>query len=110
MLNNVKEAEHIKTLADYIVAATEPVKLYLFGSFAENKATDESDYDFYIVVQDATADTLDMATKAYKALRGKKNRPVDIVVGKESRFEERKAWPLTVESEVYKKGILLYGQ
>ena len=48
-----------------------------------------------------------MTTRAYRAIRRIKNRPVEIVVGTESRFESRKNIP-SVENEVLKKGVLLY--
>ena len=49
-----------------------------------------------------------VATSAYKAIRGVKQRPVDILVGTKSRFDERKN-QFTVENEVFHKGVLLYG-
>ncbi|WP_405384231.1 nucleotidyltransferase domain-containing protein [Phascolarctobacterium sp.] len=110
MVDHLKEAENITTLVHKIVDATMPVKVYLFGSVAENKEGADSDYDFYVVVGDDTASTLKTATKAYRAIRGYKSRPVDIVVGKESTFEKRKTWALSVEQEVATKGILVYGQ
>ena len=48
-----------------------------------------------------------MPTQAYRSIRKIKNRPVDIVVGTESRFEDRKNIP-SLENEVSKKGVLLY--
>lgn len=36
-----------------------------------------------------------------------KQRPVDIILGTQSRFEARKEVP-SVENEVYRKGVLLY--
>ena len=48
-----------------------------------------------------------MTTRAYKAIRKVKRRPVDIIVGTKTRFETRKDM-MSVENEVYKKGVLLY--
>lgn len=110
MLERIKESENIKSLVDSIVEATAPVKVYLFGSVADGSANAESDYDFYVVVNDSDINTLKIATKAYRSIRGKKTRPVDIVVGKKSSFEKRKNWELSVEREVAMKGILVYGQ
>ncbi len=86
-----------------------PIKIYLFGSFAEGKNTSDSDFDFYIVVKDDVVDLASMATLAYKSIRNIKQRPVDILVGTETRFEQRKQF-LSVEKKVFEKGILLYGQ
>ncbi len=97
----------IQELKDCFVEQLLPVRIYLFGSFADDTYTDTSDLDFYIVVQDEVQDIAAETTKAYKAIRRVKRRPVDIVVGTSSRFESRKEL-LTVENEVYRKGVLLY--
>lgn len=99
--------QEIEELKDHFVNQLLPVKIYLFGSFANNTYTAESDFDFYIVVKDGVSDLAAETTKAYKAVRRIKQRPVDILVGTESRFEERKEFP-SIENEVYQKGVLLY--
>ena len=72
------------------------------------KYKDESDYDFYVIVDDKEENLLELTQKAYRAMRGKKERPVDIVIVRLSKFEERKNWQLSLEREVYNKGVLLY--
>lgn len=103
-----KEAKEINTLKDCIIDSISPLKVYLFGSFAEGTSHDESDYDFYVVVDDKESNLLELTRKAYRAMRGKKNRPVDIVVVRQSQFEKRKVWKLSLEREVDGKGVLLY--
>ena len=85
-----------------------PLRVYLFGSFADGTNREESDFDFYIVVRDGASDLAGLTTRAYRSIRRIKRRPVDIIVGTESRFNERKNQP-TVENEVFRKGVLLYG-
>lgn len=80
-----------------------PMRIYLFGSYANNTFTSESDLDFYIVVKDDVADIPAETARAYKAIRRVKQHPVDIVLGSRSRFEARKDIP-SVENEVYRKG------
>lgn len=65
------------------------MQIYLFGSYANDSYTDESDLDFYIVVQDSVSDLAAETTKAYRAIRRIKQRPVDIVVGRKSRLMPR---------------------
>lgn len=97
----------IRELTSHFVEQLLPIKVYLFGSFADSTYTNESDFDFYIVVRDPVSDIPAETTKAYKSIRRVKQRPVDIIVGTVSRFEARKEIP-SVENEVYRKGVLLY--
>ena len=97
----------IEELKDHFVEQLLPEQIYLFGSYANNTFTDESDLDFYIIVSDGVSDIAAETTKAYKAIRRVKKHPVDIIVGTKSRFESRKGIP-SVENEVYRKGVLLY--
>lgn len=97
----------IEELKEQFVNQLMPLKIYLFGSFANGTYTEESDFDFYIIVDDKMQDLKALTTRAYRSIRKIKNRPVDIIVGTESRFEKRKNIP-SVENEVVKKGVLLY--
>ncbi len=101
--------DEIEELKNDFVKDLLPKKIYLFGSFAEGMANEDSDYDFYIVVEDSEKDMLRLTAKAYKAIRDKQYRPVDVIVNTEKTFEERKNKSYSVESEVMKKGVLLYG-
>ena len=98
----------INELKDCFVQQLSPLKVYLFGSFADGTYDEDSDFDFYIVVDDTHTDLLDLMSRAYKSVRSVKKRPVDILVGTQSKFDERKNRP-TVEGEVFQKGVLLYG-
>ena len=97
----------IEELKKHFIDQLFPIQIYLFGSYANGTYTDNSDLDFYIIVRDEISDLAEETTKAYKAIRKIKQRPVDIVVGTKSRFEARKKFP-SVENEVYRKGVLLY--
>lgn len=99
--------KEIEELKNHFVEQLLPVQIYLFGSYANDTYTDESDFDFYIVVKDEISDIVAETTKAYKAVREIKSRPVDIIVGTRSRFDKRKDFP-SIENEVFKKGVLLY--
>lgn len=103
--------ENIREITKCFVSQVNPLKVILFGSFAAGTYTDESDYDFYLVIEDGrnVSDTMD---KAYDAVMYVKKRPVDIVVGTNSRFERKgkSKHSLMVEGEVQRNGILLYDQ
>ena len=99
--------QEIEELKQALVAQLDPLRLYLFGSFAEGRESQDSDLDLYVVVEDGVQDLAALTTAAYRAVRKIKKRPVDIVVGRATHFEARKHIP-SVESEVYRKGVLLY--
>mgnify|MGYP002625954768 FL=1 len=113
-LDQVKDKETARNIEDITYCFVEqlsPLKVFLFGSFADGSYTDQSDYDFYIVVNDQT-NTQETRKMARKAIRYVQKRPVDIVVGTNSRFEKYGTSDdtLFVEGEVFKKGRLLYDQ
>ena len=83
----------IEQLKNEFIKQLSPEKIYLFGSFATGTNTEESDLDFYIVVNDTVTDLVEVTSNAYKSTQ--------------SRFDERKEM-MSVENEVYKKGVLIY--
>lgn len=106
---NLQEHKEIETLKHCLVSTLKPTKIYLFGSFAEGKQTQDSDFDFYIVMHDNTTERmLTLTAKAYKAITNLRTRAVDIIINKEARFDSRKNLQLTVENEVATKGVLVY--
>ena len=102
MINN-----EINAIKDKICMTVYPKRVYLFGSFANDTYTEDSDYDFYVVVPDGSGNQIELSQMAYKALRGIRKRPVDIIVGFESAFDER-AKENTLERIVKQEGVLLY--
>ena len=74
----------------------------VFGSSADSTYTEESDFNFCIIVHAAVSDIPAETARAYKSIRKVKRHPMDIVVGTVSRFEARKEIP-SIEKEVYKK-------
>ena len=93
-----------------IIIRTVPVeKIFLFGSYAGGKPHIDSDLDIYIVMSDdAKIREIDAMRSIRKAIRDKKKMPVDIVVSKEESFKRRKSL-ISIERQIEKDGILLYG-
>ena len=100
--------EEIMMLKDCIVSQLSPLQVYLFGSYAYGEPDSDSDYDFYVGVDDDKTDWHDQTVKAYRAIRPVRTKPVDILVGTKSNFEKRKAYS-TIERKVAQRGVLLYG-
>ena len=48
--------DEIEALKQKFVEQLSPVGIYLFGSFAEGRNTEGSDFDFYIIVDDSVKD------------------------------------------------------
>jgi len=110
-IKDKSSVDNIQQLTNCLVSQVKPLKVILFGSFADGSYTDESDYDFYLVIDDGRS--VSKATEeAYNSVMYVKNRPVDIIVGTNSRFEAKgkSKYSLMIEGEVQRKGILLYDQ
>ena len=108
---SANEYANIHFLANMMAKNLNPLKIYLFGSFADNRETITSDYDFYIIIPDTDhRNLIDLITEAQRCIRHKKNRPVDILINRVSDFERLKFINQTVEKDVAERGILIYGQ
>ena len=108
-VTDLESVENIRAITQRFVEQFNPVKIFLFGSFADGTYTEYRDYDFYIVMED-NSDLGEASGRAYKSIRHIGNRPVDIVLGTRTRFDRISKSPdsLYVEGEVGRKGILLY--
>lgn len=100
--------EEIQNIVNRFVETLKPLKIYLFGSFTRGSENNESDYDFYIVMNKNYQVTNETIANAYISLKGIKRRPVDIIINNESVFDERAEFINTLENTVIQEGILLY--
>lgn len=65
--------KRIEELKKQFISQLKPLKIYLFGSFAGGTYTEESDFDFYIIVSDEVKELKDLTTQAYRSIRKIKN-------------------------------------
>lgn len=100
--------EEIQNIVNRFVETLNPLKIYLFGSFARGSENNESDYNFYIVMNKNYQVTNETIANAYISLKGIKRRPVNIIINNESVFDERAEFINTLENAVNQGGILLY--
>ncbi|GHV75352.1 hypothetical protein AGMMS49942_01730 [Spirochaetia bacterium] len=114
--------DEIIAIKDLIVANSDCEQIYLFGSYAYGTPREDSDYDFYVVLNDTAKNpmlvTEDLCVsyghfrlgliRQNKRLGMKtKPMPVDFIAQYRSRFEERsKDYPF--EHTIAEKGVLLY--
>ena len=107
--------EAIRSELDMIVDAavsSVPVEaIYLFGSFADGTAREDSDIDVYVVVaDDMEMRDLHAIWAIRKKMVGKQKRGIDLLVGRQGKFDEWKTYFPSIESEIAEKGLRLYEQ
>jgi predicted nucleotidyltransferase len=100
-----KELETIKQAILDTVRANE---IYLFGSYASGTPDKDSDFDVYVVIPDDSMRPIEAMQKIGRALSRKDIRAVDVIVGKETVFNQRKGLP-TIERAIARDGVKLYG-
>jgi len=82
-------------------------KIYLFGSHAYGNPNKDSDYDFFVVLDDDTEKPILVLEKIYEYMCDTKYVPVDVLANYKSRFEWRSTQP-TIERTIANKGVVLY--
>ena len=70
-----------------IAKAAKPLNIYLFGSVAEGKATDQSDFDFLIVV--ASDQAIKEAKNNLRPFRPLSSTPIDLIWMTEQEFNRK---------------------
>ena len=100
--------DEILKIKDAIINAVPVEKLYLFGSYAYGTPTEDSDYDFYMVVPADGIRPIDAMGEAHMALWGTGVKSTDFMAGTQETFERRSQIFWTIESKVASKGVLLY--
>lgn len=106
-INNEQISLELENIVQAIVKELQPEKIYLFGSYARGDENADSDFDIYVILEDTRPASLDMCSRAYKAIWGKADHPVDILVQNRHVFNRRKRID-TVEKEVEREGLILY--
>lgn len=101
--------KELETIKQAILKAVNANEIYLFGSYANGTSQSDSDFDIYVVIPDDSMRPIEAMQKIGRAISRKNIRAVDIVVGKESVFNQRKQLP-TIERTISRDGVRLYGQ
>ena len=100
--------DEIAKIRDAIVEALPVEKLFLFGSYAYGMPTEDSDYDFYVLIADGSIKPIDARIKARRSLSGiSRQKDIDILADYKSRFEERCKFN-TLERKIAREGVVLY--
>ena len=100
--------DEIKQIMNIIIEDLPIEKLYLFGSYAYGTPTNESDYDFFMLIQNGGIKPIDARIKArYSISKINCIKNMDILADYKDRFEERSKFN-TLERKIVQEGVLLY--
>jgi predicted nucleotidyltransferase len=97
----------IDQLKERIAQAMKPEKIFLFGSYAENRATDDSDVDLVVVMESDLAPH--QRNVALKRLFPRRTFSLDAFVYTPQEFARYKDVPGTIVYNASHHGKLLYG-
>ena len=98
--------ELIQKTIETIIDAVSPRQIILFGSYARGNATDDSDIDLLIVL-DQVVDRHMETVKLRRALRPLRV-PVDLILVSSVELEEWRGVPGTVLYPAVHEGVTLY--
>ncbi len=97
----------IDQLKERIAQAMKPEKIFLFGSYAEDRATEDSDVDLVVVMDSALAPH--QRNVALKRLFPRRSFSLDAFVFTPLEFARYKDIPGTIVYNATHHGKLLYG-
>jgi predicted nucleotidyltransferase len=101
--------DELNILKDIIVETVPVEQIFLFGSYANGTPHVDSDLDLFVVMpENADIREIDAMRLIHKAIRDKKTMPVDVIVSKKDKFNQRKSTP-TIERQIAQEGVVLYG-
>lgn len=86
--------------ADIIRNNYDHSRILLFGSHAKNSATDESDIDLCIIVDNPRERLLEISRKIRREIFPILHKSLDILVYDRKTFEERASLSMTMEAEI----------
>ena len=107
-MNEMQRAE-IDEIVGSILSSVPASEIYLFGSFAKGTEREDSDYDFYVVIPDDSGMRELEASRAINRKINRRTRGIDMLVGKQSKFNRRKDYFYSIENEVIETGVKLHG-
>jgi predicted nucleotidyltransferase len=107
----------VQTNKDYIIAVTKRIldtiggdcdKIILFGSRAYGTPREDSDYDFFVVLDDNAKKPVTILQSIYRNLAKSPNYlPVDLLASYKTGFDEKSKLP-AIEQIIAQKGVVLY--
>ena len=96
LVNSLKDDEDVKSII-------------LFGSYAYGSPTADSDLDIAIISDRSFNELSEISKKIRKRLRRKIGMPMDLLFFNYERFMTRVQEGFSFETEIFEKGVRLYG-
>ncbi|MDR0390133.1 MAG: nucleotidyltransferase domain-containing protein [Spirochaetaceae bacterium] len=101
---------NLEVITKAIIENVPVEEIYLFGSYAYGTPTEDSDIDLYLVFKDdMQMREFEALATARKSMFGIQNKSIDLLGQKKQKFLYRSTGFATIEKDVFKKGIKLYG-
>ena len=100
-------SQKLSQIVKRLVETYQPVRIYVFGSYARDEMGPDSDYDLLMVVPDDAPPERKRADLAYQSLWGT-GVAADVVVWTADRFARRASVVTSLPATVLREGKLLY--
>jgi predicted nucleotidyltransferase len=102
-------AKQIENLATTLVDLTHPLKVILFGSYANGNANEDSDVDVLVIVDQSDISRIERVKKIRKQLWNYSfDFPKDILIYTQAEVEEWQAVPQAFITTAINEGKVLY--
>lgn len=98
--------EELDQIVRRLVEIYDPLRLYLFGSFAWGEPHWNSDLDFCCIVR--TDEEAEHLSKSHGAFEDFELRHIDFVLHSKKQFEELISNPASMEHRIHREAVVLY--
>ncbi|MDR3109290.1 MAG: nucleotidyltransferase domain-containing protein [Planctomycetaceae bacterium] len=103
------DRDKITEIVERLAKVYEPLRIYLFGSYAWGTPHQDSDYDICVIVEKIYEKPRQRCHKGRVALLDiLRNQPIDLIVYTMKNFEAALDDKSTMASLIDRKGVLLY--
>lgn len=99
----------VNQISTILVAGIDAKQVYLFGSYANKKANNDSDLDIFVVADLNGKKKIEITQQARRLLLKKVFMPIDILVCDINDFDNRKNNLSTLEHSIVTEGQKIYG-
>jgi predicted nucleotidyltransferase len=103
------DTDLLAEMTRHLVDEFHPEQIILFGSHAWGTPNEDSDLDLFVIVPESDLSPAQRATRAFRALRGVRVEPTDIVVRTRAEVERHRHVRASLAGQILEQGTVLYG-